>query len=96
MSHHQHLNINEREMLWQMYLLGNSMRKIASELKRAVSAISRELKRNKKKKGEYCPSVAQEKYQIRRKCCRREKILEKDPEMASVIRNLLEQQRHLK
>ncbi len=49
MSHYQHLTIFERESLWERYLKGESLQKIAKVLNRSVSTISRELKRNKTK-----------------------------------------------
>ena len=91
MSHYRHLSITEREKLWEMHLLGSSLRKISVALGRSASTISRELKRNRKKDG-YQPSVAQEKYRVRRRRCRREKLLKKDPELAATVRRLLAEQ----
>lgn len=53
---------------------GYSMRRIAKELGRSASTISRELKRNTSK-GEYLPVKAEARYHKRRKKCRREKLL---------------------
>lgn len=75
MSHYQHLTIDERESIQEMKLKGFSCRKIAEILKRSVSTISRELKRNSVN-GRYRPSRAQKKYQARRKNCRRRYMLE--------------------
>ena len=46
MSHYKHLTIEEREKLYLMRGQGASLRKIACELGRAASTLSREVKRN--------------------------------------------------
>lgn len=74
MSHYHHLSISERESIWENKLLGKSLREIARITGRSVSTVSRELKRNRYALS-YRPSKAQEKYQKRRKHCRRPKIL---------------------
>ena len=66
------------------------MRKIAAVLNRSPSTIRRELKRDQNEK-EYWPSVAQQKYQQRRKRCKRTKLLKKDVSLAAKVRFLLEQ-----
>lgn len=57
MSHYKHLNIKERESIWEMKIKGYSMREIAQEVKRSAGTVSRELRRNKG--GKYWPSRAQ-------------------------------------
>ncbi len=52
MSHYKHLTLSEREKLMYFLAKGYSMRRIAKELGRSASTISRELKRNTSK-GEY-------------------------------------------
>ena len=76
MSHYHHLSITERESIWESKLKGKSLREIARELGRSVSTISRELNRNRIRRG-YRPSVAQEAYAQRRLRCRRHLILGK-------------------
>ena len=58
MSHYRHLSIEEREKLYLMAEQGETLRQIARELNRAVSTISRELKRNKAAQHPYSPSKA--------------------------------------
>lgn len=74
MSHYKHLTLSEREKLMYFLAKGYSMRRIARELGRSASTISRELKRNTSK-GEYLPVKAEARYHKRRKKCRREKLL---------------------
>lgn len=75
MSHYKHLTRVERESL-QFYLAkGYSITRIAEELGRSKAAISRELRRNSSR-GRYLPSIAEARYQKRRKKCRRKKLLE--------------------
>lgn len=74
MSHYKHLNIFERECLWEMHIKGESLRKIAKKLGRNVSTISREIKRNQKRHP-YSPTKAQTRYTEKRKKCVRKRIL---------------------
>ena len=87
MSHYHHLSISERESIWEFVLHGKSLRQIAIELGRNVSTISRELKRNRSKRG-YRPSVAQENYACRRLCCRRHRVLARG-ELRNKVVNLI-------
>lgn len=73
MSHYTHLTILEREQIFLLKEIGYSIRKIAKELKRSPSTISRELK---KSDGEtYSPSLAQAQYKKRKTFCGRRPIL---------------------
>ena len=91
MSHYHHLSISERESIWENKLLGKSLREIAKGIGRSVSTVSRELKRNRFARS-YRPSKAQEKYQKRRKHCRRHKILEQTDIREKVVNLLTGQQ----
>ena len=68
-----HLTILEREKIYLLSSQNCSLRKIAANLGRNVSTISRELKRNHK---DYSPSKAQSAYKKRRKKSRPHKKLE--------------------
>lgn len=74
MSHYKHLTRLEREKL--LYFLGKeySITRIAKELGRSKSTISRELHRNSSKDG-YLPVHAEARYYKRRKKCRRKLLL---------------------
>lgn len=91
MSHYHHLSISERECIWENKLLGKSLREIARITGRSVSTVSRELKRNRFAHS-YRPSKAQEKYQKRRKHCRRHKTLEQADIKEKVVALLTGQQ----
>lgn len=91
MSHYHHLSIFERESIWENKLLGKSLREIARITGRSVSTVSRELKRNRYARS-YRPSKAQEKYQKRRKHCRRHKVLEQTDIKEKVVTLLTGQQ----
>ena len=58
-SHYKHLSIEERESLYLGVNQGKSIRRIARELKRSASSLSRELSRNKISHRPYSPSRAQ-------------------------------------
>lgn len=75
MSQYKHLTRKERESLLYFLAKGYSISRIAKELGRNKSTISRELRRNTDK-GEYYPSSAEAQYNKRRKKCRRKKLLE--------------------
>lgn len=74
MSHYKHLTLSEREKLMYFWAKGYSMTRIAKELGRNTSTISRELRRNSSK-GEYLPVKAEALYRKRRRKCRRKKLL---------------------
>lgn len=90
MSHYKHLSIEERENL---YLLKNqklSIRKIAAQMGRSPSTISRELKRGVRQKNAYRPSVAQSRYIRRRRNCGRKRLMSQAKYQAKVC-SLIEQ-----
>lgn len=92
MSHYQHLSMEEREMILVFRAEKRSLRSIGTALGRSASTISRELKRNTVASMSYSAIVAERKYQMRRKKCRRHKLLE-NPAMRNTVRRLfLEQQ----
>lgn len=74
MSHYKHLTLSERESLMYFLAKGYSIRRIAKELGRSASTISRELKRNSTKDA-YLPVKAEARYRKRRRKCRRKKLL---------------------
>ena len=49
MSHYQHLNIKERESIWENRIKGKSLSEIAAIIGRSIATVSRELKRNSEK-----------------------------------------------
>lgn len=92
MSHYHHLSIAERETLLVLHTKGANLRAISKEMGRAVSTVSRELKRNSPSKEEYSAVSAEKKYRERRKKCRRHKLLS-NVELQGLIKRLfLEQQ----
>ena len=91
MIHYQHLSIEERESIWEKQIKGESVRRIAAELGRSASTISRELKRNQCKQG-YRPSDAQKQYHHRREQCRRRRLLAPGSLRDTVVHLLTQQQ----
>ena len=89
MSHYKHLTIEERESLYLLRNQGVSLRKIAQQLGRSPSTISREIKRNKVSHRPYRPSSAQNRYEKARKRCGRNPILS-EPELRETIRSYVE------
>lgn len=85
MSHYKHLTRTERENLLFYLAKGYSVTKIAKELGRSKATISRELRRNTSH-GRYLPSIAEARYQKRRKKCRRKKLLE-DVELRAFVQD---------
>lgn len=85
MSHHKHLTLLEREMIFLFFNLGFSISLIASLMMRNKSTISRELKRNSEN-GRYIPSVAENKYHNRRRNCKPKYKLD-DPELFELVRD---------
>lgn len=75
MSHYKHLSIEERESLYLYLNCGKSIRKIAKELGRSPSTISREIARNKPSHRPYSPSAAQRRYEHCKKKCGRKAIV---------------------
>lgn len=66
---YKHITINERCCIVEYLNLGWSLSKIAKELNRNKSSISREIKRNNLN-GKYSAHIAQDKYEIRRTKCK--------------------------
>ena len=91
MRHYKHLTIEEREKLYLMKNLGYSKRKIAQELGRSPSTISRELKRGRCGWRPYSPSTAQIRYEKRRKKCGKKHKLS-IPKYRETVRKLIEEQ----
>ncbi|MGV4380824.1 helix-turn-helix domain-containing protein, partial [Ornithobacterium rhinotracheale] len=58
----KHLDLHDRAMIEAYLTAGWSISKIARELKRDKSTISREVKRNRTKKGKYKAKTAQTLY----------------------------------
>ena len=71
---YKHITINERCCIVEYLNLGWSLSKIAKELNRNKSSISREIKRNNLN-GKYTAHIAQDKYEINgssiARCCLR-------------------------
>ena len=85
MKSYHHFTTLERECLLVLLQKNMSLRKIAAELGRSPSTISRELSRNAK---EYRPSLAEKRYREQRAHCRRKRILE-DPAIRGMVRELI-------
>jgi IS30 family transposase len=92
MSHYHHLSTKEREKILVLYTKNESMRAIAQKTGRSVSTVSRELKRNRIREGEYSAVEAEKKYQGRREKCRRTKLLEQEDLRCVVMPLFLEKQ----
>lgn len=92
MSHYRHLSIYERERILVLYAKGEALRTISSEIGRAVSTVSRELKRNRLHDQGYSASEAQKNYRDRRTKSRRVKLLSNAELKEIVSRLFLEQQ----
>ena len=85
MKSYHHFTTLERECLLVLLQKNMSLRKIAAEMGRSPSTISRELSRNAK---EYRPSLAEKRYREQRSHCRRKRILE-DPAVRGMMRQLI-------
>ena len=92
MSHYHHLSISEREKILVLRTEGKSLRTISEEIRRSVSTVSREVKRNSLSNQRYSAVEAQRKYRKRRKKCRRHKLLSNPRLKEIVIRLFLELQ----
>ena len=84
MSCYNHLTIEEREKLYGFLQKGFSIRRIAKELDRSPSTISRELSRNP----DYLLIRAHERYLLRRRSCIRKRLLS-DPQLEASVRFFL-------
>ena len=92
MSHYYHLSMNEREKVLILYTEKKSLHAIAKTIGRSVSTVSRELKRNNSSNQTYSAIEAQEKYQKRRRRCKRTKLLSNTGLKDIVVRLFLEYQ----
>lgn len=86
MSYH-HLTIEQRECILENLSAGASKRQIARLIGCSPSTITRELKRNSKRK-HYSPSQAQNRYKWRRRRCHRPLILSKE-ENREIVTHLI-------
>jgi IS30 family transposase len=90
---YNHLNISERIVISQLKSSGLSIRKIAKQLGRSPSTISRELKRNSYRSirnamNRYTPSKAQDNYRRRKYNCGRKTIA--DEMIVSYVKSKIE------
>lgn len=81
---YNHFTPTEREKILIFHDRGASIRAMARMLGRAVSSVSRELKRNLTSDGTYCAHEAEAKYRQRRKRCVRKRRLD-EPELKALI-----------
>lgn len=90
MQSYTHFTLTEREILLEKLNEKKSLRKIAKEMGRDVSSISRELRRNKnhsvKNPRKYHPWQATILYIVRRKKCRRRYRIENDIKLLEAIK----------
>ena len=84
--------MEEREMILILHTRKQSLQSISKTIGRSASTISRELKRNTTAKQSYSALEAERKYHLRRKKCRRHKLLENDELKSKVLKLFLEQQ----
>ncbi len=91
MYHYHHLTLSEREKILYFVAKGYKVSRIAKELGRNKSTISRELRRNRNSK-EYIPVKAQRMYVHRRIKCRPHKRLENSSLMKLVKELFLQHQ----
>ena len=89
MSYHQFTS-QERFCLWELLEKGYSIRAISRAMGRAPSSVSRELKRNRSKKGNYHPLPAQRKANQRRRHLR-DSSLQRDTELKEYVITHLKQ-----
>lgn len=81
MSSYHHFTLEERESLHIGIELGKGIRKMAKEIQRSPSSVSRELKRNKNKDGSYNAWRSNSLYTFRRKSSKRKYRMETDLEL---------------
>lgn len=85
MKPYTHFTLKERICLEELRKLGKSITEMAKVLGRNKSSISREIRRNSNKQGEYNSWGAYSKYAARRKSCKRRLRIEKDSELYQYI-----------
>ena len=86
----RYLTETERVKIADGARAGKSARKIAAEIGRAVSTVSRELQRNSSVDGEYRPHAAQAMMRARRPRPKR-RLLERDGELRELVQRYLDQ-----
>lgn len=95
MQSYTHFTLPEREILQEKLKESKSLRKIADEMGRNVSSISRELTRNKNhspnNKRKYHPWQATILYIVRRRKCKRKYVIETNEELKAFVINGLSQ-----
>jgi len=92
MSHYRHLSMEEREKILILHREKQSLRSIGKAIGRCVSTVSREIRRNSAPRHDYSAIEAERKYRLRRKKCRRHKLLDNQELKSKVLRLFLEQQ----
>lgn len=85
MKPYKHFTLSERESLYFSLKLNKNITEIAKELGRNKSSVSREIKRNSNRKGEYNPWGAYTKYRVRRNFCRRKYRIKRDTPLYDFI-----------
>lgn len=85
MQSYHHFTLLERENLYLGLQRGKSLRKIAKELNKNVSSVSREIKRNQNKNKSYHPWRATTLYIVRRKKCVKNYVVESNIELKEWI-----------
>lgn len=91
MKPYTHFTLEERICLGVLRKMGKKISEIAETLGKNKSSISRELKRNSKKNGEYNPLGAENKAKTRRHSSVRKPRIKKDSELYQYICEMLEQ-----
>ena len=84
MTYHE-LNLEERITIRAGLLQSLSLRKIARQISRSPSTVSREIRRNSDSNGTYTVSAAQERMKARRVVCRPKRKLLLDSELFELI-----------
>lgn len=85
MKPYKHFTLSERESLYFSLKLNKNITEIAKELGRNKSTVSREIKRNSNRKGEYNPWGAYTKYRVRRNFSRRKYRIKRDTPLYDFI-----------
>lgn len=85
MQSYTHFTMEERQSLYLKLKENKSLRKIAGEIGKNVSSISRELKRNRNKDKSYHPWRATILYIVRRKSSKRRYVIESNQELKEWI-----------
>lgn len=86
----RYLSEEERINIADLRRLGLSIRKIADQLGRAPSTVSRELRRNSRRDGQYRPFEAH-RWAVQRRVRRHRRRIDKNPDLCELIAELLAQ-----